>query len=200
MIKKTLYPKTKRVKLKNRVVITEKLDGSNIGFFKVNGELVIAQRNNIFLLNELEVNKQMLYKGLLGWIEEYGQDLKERLIEGSGFFGEWIGMGKIKYPELDKKVYMFAKANYDKGEIKNLYYEHELFKYPFENQEFPEYVGIVPIVMERYTYPYIKTLNQEYEIYKNRVNRNVEGFIIAQNNNVNKYVRMKNGKLQEHYE
>lgn len=200
MKKKTLYPKTKRVQLKNRVVITEKLDGSNIGFFKVNGELVIAQRNNIFLLNELEENKQMLYKGLLGWIEENGQDLKEKLIEGSGFFGEWIGMGKIKYPELDKKVYMFAKANYDKGEIKNLYYEHELFKYPFENQEFPEYVGIVPVVMERDTYPYIETLNNEYEIYKNRVNRNVEGFIIAQNNNVNKYVRMKNGKLQDHHE
>ena len=46
MIKRTLYPKTKRVQYKNRVVITEKLDGSNIGFFKVNGELVIAQRNN----------------------------------------------------------------------------------------------------------------------------------------------------------
>ena len=33
MIKKTLYPKTKRVKFKNKVVITEKIDGSNIGFF-----------------------------------------------------------------------------------------------------------------------------------------------------------------------
>lgn len=77
MIKKTLYPKTKRVKFKNRVVITEKLDGSNIGFFKVNGELVIAQRNNIFLVSELEENKGMLYKGLKGWIEENGEDLKK---------------------------------------------------------------------------------------------------------------------------
>ena len=33
-----------------------------------------------------------------------------------------------------------------------------------------------------------------------KVNRNVEGFILAQNNNVNKYVRMKNGKLQDHHE
>lgn len=47
MIKKTLYPKTRRVKLKSKVVITEKLDGSNIGFFKVNGELLIAQNNNV---------------------------------------------------------------------------------------------------------------------------------------------------------
>lgn len=200
MIKKTLYPKTKRVQFKNRVVITEKLDGSNIGFFKVNDELVIAQRNNIFVSNELQENKEMLYKGLLGWIEEHGEDLKNRLIEGSGFFGEWIGMGKIKYPELDKKVYMFAKANYDKGEIKNLYYEHELFKYPFENQEFPEYIGIVPVVEERNSFPEIETLDYNYELYKLKVNRNVEGFVIAQNNNVNKYVRMKNGKLQDHHE
>ena len=55
-------------------------------------------------------------------------------------------MGKIGYQELDKKVYMFAKANYDNGAIKNLYYEHDLFKYPFINQEFPEYIGIVPVV------------------------------------------------------
>ena len=198
MLKKTLYPKTKRVKLENKVVITEKLDGSNIGFFKVNGELVIAQRNNIFLIGELEENKQKLYRGLMAWLEEHGEDLKNKLIEGSGFFGEWMGMGKLKYPDLDKKVYMFAKANYDKGEIKNLYYEHELFKYPFENQQIPEYVGIVPVVEERSYYPNIEELNYIYENYK--VDRNVEGFIIAQNNNVNKYVRMKNGKLQDHHE
>ena len=200
MIKKTLYPKTKRVQFKNRVVITEKLDGSNIGFFKVNGELIIAQRNNIFLMNELEENKQMLYKGLKGWLEENGEDLQNRLMEGSGFFGEWIGMGKIKYPDLDKKVYMFAKANYDKEEIKNLYYEHELFIYPFENQEIPEYIGIVPVVEQRSSYPDIETLDYNYELYKIKVNRNVEGFILAQNNNVNKYVRMKNGQLQAHHE
>lgn len=200
MIKKTLYPKTKRVMYKNKAVITEKLDGSNIGFFKINGELLIAQRNNIFLMSELEENKQMLYKGLLGWINENGEDLKNRLIEGSGFFGEWIGMGKIKYPDLDKKVYMFAKANYDKGEIKNLYYEHELFIYPFENQEFPEYIGIVPVVEERENQLNVEGLDLLYSYYSNKVKRNVEGFIIAQNNNVNKYVRMKNGKLQNHHE
>ena len=65
MEKRTLYPKTKRVLFKNRVVVTEKLDGSNIGFFKVKGELLIAQRNNIFKMSELEENKGMLYQGLL---------------------------------------------------------------------------------------------------------------------------------------
>lgn len=65
MIRKTLYPKTKRVLFKNKVVVTEKLDGSNIGFFKVKGELLIAQRNNIFKMSEMEENKGMLYQGLL---------------------------------------------------------------------------------------------------------------------------------------
>jgi hypothetical protein len=65
MEKRTLYPKTKRVLFKNRVVITEKLDGSNIGFFKVKGELLIAQRNYIFKMSEAEENKGMLYQGLL---------------------------------------------------------------------------------------------------------------------------------------
>lgn len=48
---------------------------------------------------------------------------------------------------------------------------------------------------------WVMTTNHEnYEIYKTKVNRNVEGFVIAQNNNVNKYVRMKNGQLQAHHE
>lgn len=200
MIKKQLYPKTKRVGLKNEVVITEKLDGSNIGFFKLNGELHIAQRNNIFIMGELENNKGMLYSGLLGWLQKNGEHLKENLIEGSGFFGEWIGMGKIKYPDLDKKVYMFAKFNYEKDQVKNLYYKHELFIYPFLEQKVPHYIGIVPVIEVRESYPTIELLNTIYSYYTEKANRSVEGFIIEQNNNVNKYVRMKNGKLEEHKE
>lgn len=90
----------------------------------------------------------MLYKGLYGWLNEHGEDLTDRLIEGSGFFGEWIGQGCLKYPDLDKRVYMFAKANYQNNEIKNLYYDRELFLYPFIDQNFPDYIGIVPIVIE----------------------------------------------------
>jgi hypothetical protein len=136
----------------------------------------------------------------IGWLQEHGEDLTNRLIENSGFFGEWIGMGKIKYPELDKRVYMFAKANYDKGEAKNVYYEHELFMYPFENQEFPDYIGIVPVVKVSEEIMTIDQLNQLYDEYRVQKSRLVEGFIIAQNNNVNKYVRMKNGNLQDHHE
>lgn len=135
-----------------------------------------------------------------GWINEHGQDLKERLYEGSGFFGEWIGMGKLKYPELNKKLYMFAKANFENNEVKNIYYDIELFKFPFVNQEFPDYLDIVPIVDIRNEYPEINTLNKLYKEYSLDVNRNVEGFIVIHNNSIKKYVRMKNGKLQDHHE
>lgn len=65
MVKLTLYPKTQRVALTNKIVITEKLDGSNLGIFKVRGKLLIAQRNYVFIEDELEENKDKLYSGLL---------------------------------------------------------------------------------------------------------------------------------------
>ena len=101
MIKKTLYPKTRRVKLKSKVVITEKLDGSNIGFFKVNGELLIAQRNNVFSMSELEDNIQMLYRGLKGWIDVNGENAhplyKFLRKEAKGIFSDKIKWNFTKF-------------------------------------------------------------------------------------------------------
>lgn len=48
MEKLTLYPKTERVKLNNKIVITEKLDGSNIGFFKVNRKTINCTKKLCF--------------------------------------------------------------------------------------------------------------------------------------------------------
>ena len=55
MIKKTIYPKTERVKISSENVceITEKLDGSNLCIFKLNEKLYIAQRNNIYGVDEI---------------------------------------------------------------------------------------------------------------------------------------------------
>ena len=86
------------------------------------------------------------------------------------------------------------------GAIKNIYYSHDLFVYPFENQEFPEYIGVVPVIQELNEYPQINYLNELYSNYKFELSRDVEGFIIINDNNVKKYVRMKNGKLQDHHE
>ena len=53
MIKKSIYPKTKRLGKENTVItITEKLDGSNLAFFKKDGVIHIATRSNILNLEE----------------------------------------------------------------------------------------------------------------------------------------------------
>ena len=200
MIRKKIYPKTKRVGIERGVVtITEKLDGSNIGFFKLDGELIVATRNNIIKFSEIEEVRQILYKGMYEWLITSGDILKQQLLEKSGFFGEWLGMGKLKYKDLDKRVYMFAKANIDTElDIRKICYKNELFIYPFLNKEIPSFIGIVPIVKSYKNYPTIEELDNLYNIYKNDKERNVEGFIILQENHIKKYVRMKNGKLEPH--
>lgn len=84
MIKKEIYPKTKRVKcIGTQIEITEKLDGSNLVIFKLNNEIHIVQRNNIFNINEIEENKDKLYKGLYQWLLDHKEQLQEELYENS---------------------------------------------------------------------------------------------------------------------
>ena len=201
MIKKSIYPKTKRIGNVNTVVITEKLDGSNLAFFKKDGVIYIATRNNI--LNTKEDTgefKSILYKGMQGWLSENLSKLEDLLCEGSVICGEWIGMGRLSYPNLDKRFYMFAKANleYDLS-LKNIVYIHDFFKYSFTNQEIPDFVGVVPIVKEVNFAPQIKDMDELYQEYTKEVDRDVEGFIICQSNSILKYVRMKNGKIEPHF-
>ena len=204
MIKKEIYPKTKRVSCSgDKVYLTEKLDGSNLVFFKKDNELYIAQRKNIFRITELEDVKDILYKGLYQWLNENKDVLIEELHNNSAICGEWIGMGCLKYnaDEFEKKWYMFAKANIDdEFNLYNLNYEHSLFVYPFVSQEIPKFIGVVPEVVELNVLPTKEHLDSIYEKYCAKVNRNVEGFVINYKNIITKYVRMKNGKLQEHFD
>lgn len=204
MIKKEIYPKTKRVSCSgDKVYITEKLDGSNLVFFKKNDELYIAQRKTIININELEEVKDKLYKGLYQWLLDNKDYLQEQLINDSAICGEWLGMGKLKYDvsEFGKGWYMFAKANIDEGyNLYNLIYDHELFKYPFLNQEIPKFIGIVPEVTVLNILPTKEHLDSVYEKYTSKVKRDVEGFVINYKNIISKYVRMKNGKLEEHFD
>lgn len=232
-IKKTLYPKTERIKLSNepRYIITEKLDGSNLGIFKSNSGLIIAQRNNVFFYvpwsGDTNLDKDNSYKGLLSWLEEHGQDLYDSLHPTSGVFGEWLAMGKINYAERfketydTKRFYVFAKANINEDlEIKNLYYNPELLKYPFVDQDIPSYIGVVPIVAQLHEQPSVSDLDKIYYDYVHEVNGieatpfpfdedlqqqiledlkyHVEGFVVQFNNNISKYVRHKNKKLEKH--
>ena len=204
VIKKEIYPKTQRLKVNgDRVYVTEKLDGSNLVFFKKNDILYIAQRKSIFAIGELEEVKGVLYKGLYQWLLDNKDLLQKELHEGSAICGEWLGMGCLKYTvdEFDKKWYMFAKANIDdEFNLYNLNYEHNLFIYPFISQKIPSFIGIVPEVIELNVIPTKEHLDSIYQKYSSKVNRNVEGFVINYRNNISKYVRMKNGKLQEHFD
>jgi hypothetical protein len=202
MIKKTIYPKTQRTTGLNKIIITEKIDGSNLTFFKYKDELYFAQRNFIFKLSELEEIKQKVYKGLYGWLTEHGKDLEERLNNNSVICGEWIGMGRIKYGQAFDgiKFLMFAKANVnEKFDLFNINYYQEFFIYPFVDGNIPDYIGKVPVVFIVTKQPEIQDLNERYDFYTNLVNRKVEGFIVNSGNSVSKYVRLKDGKLAEHH-
>lgn len=200
MIKKEIYPKTKRIGLKGIVTITEKVDGSNLCIFKTDGKLFVAQRTTIYEAGELE--SSMMYKGLFGWLEKHKINLLENLNENSVLCGEWVGMGKLKY-SFDQNFLMFAKANItEEFELTNLNYNINHFIYPFINQEIPSYIGIVPTVYQGSNLEFLskETLDTLYTKYIEKVGRSVEGFVVNYENNIVKYVRMKNGKLSDHHE
>ena len=200
MIKKTLYTKTKRFGNTDNYVLTEKMDGSNLSFYKKDESLYIAQRNNIYQLSSIDENKDKMYKGLYGWLKEYGNDLEERLNSNSCVAGEWLGMGSIKYGDFTyERFLMFAKANVNvKHEMYGVYYDFELFNYPFKQQMFPEYIGTVPLVETLSIRPTVEYLDARYEQYSAEQNRKVEGFIVTDGYSAEKYVRFKSGKLEDH--
>lgn len=203
MIKKSIYPKTKRFGDGKDIYITEKMDGSNLAFFKLYGELYIAQRNTIFELSKIDGFSKQMYRGLYQWSKEHGQELEESLIEGAAIIGEWIGMGRIKYPNINDnpRFLQFAKANINmKLELFNIVYNREWFKYSFEDQHIPSFLGMVNLVKTVQSKPSVKELDELYDDYAWRIGRPVEGFIIADDKTCTKYVRFKDGTLSEHRE
>jgi hypothetical protein len=200
MLLKEIYPKTTRISCQNNVQITEKLDGSNLCIFKKDDVLYIAQRKRIISYNDIEQDKQYFYKGLYQWLKDNFEVLNT-INNNSVVCGEWLGMGKIKYPTFDKKFYMFAKANIDDDfKLYNINYNHTLFGYSFEAQAVPVCIGIVPVVADLQCLVGKEQLDELYQEYTQQEGRNVEGFVINYNNNITKYVRMKNGRLSEHFD
>jgi len=200
-VKCSLYPKTSRHgKIDTSVIVTEKIDGSNLGLFKFDGKLYIAQRNWVIPIDQLDA---ITYKGLRAWLEQYGEHLQDNLQEGACIFGEWVGMGKLKYPEDWPRFQQFAKCNVmhldGLWQPKNLYYDRQLFKWSYVEQKQPEYITSVPLVATRDSIPTIDELDQHYDWYINTEGRDVEGFIVILNNTVSKYVRYKNGKQTPHH-
>jgi hypothetical protein len=192
---KTLYPKTARI-WNCKIIITEKLDGSNLWIFKINWKILIAQRNHCFYTDELD--KSLMYKWLFVRLNENKDKLD--LCEWSWIFGEWIWMGQINYTwtDIDKKFYIFAKANIDENlEVRNLNYDRSLFIHPFESKIIPDFIWVVPWILETDVIS-IDKLDNLYDSYHKLVNRKVEWFIINNNNQITKYVRFKNWKESKH--
>lgn len=204
-VKTTIYGKTKRLGAVNsKHVITEKLDGANIAFFKYEGGLHVAQRNTIFMPRELNDSLACasMYKGLFGWLQDYGPLLEEDLQPNACIHGEWIGMGCLGYGDEFKRFVQFAKSNIQRIDgvfsTKNVYYDHELFKWSYVSQAQPEFIESVPIIAEVDVTPDKFYLDHLYLNYTMDLERNCEGFIVNTNNTIVKYVRMKNGTLTEH--
>lgn len=189
------YPKTARIK-KNKLVITEKLDGATLGIFKYNNELLIFQRTKSFFSYELD-EIQTLYKGLYKWINKNEEELLNSLGEGQGFFGEWIGMGQIKYGDKlgDNKLFIFCtgQINEDK-EILFLTYRHNEFDSYFNN-DIPKFLSKVTIITE--TNNLDIDYKELFENYQKTKDYMVEGLVICWENNVRKYVvnKFRHGKL-----
>lgn len=192
-MKKTLYPKTRRIS-DQKTIITEKLDWSNLWIFKLNWELIIAQRNHIYKLSGVDSNK--CYKWLFGRLQENKEALD--LYEWSWVFGEWIGMWKIWYwNTLDKRFYIFAKARIDENyDISNLQYSD--LNYAFNEACIPACIYEVPVVEETDDIVDIKYLDNLYDGYTKEIWRRVEWFVVNTKWNINKYVRYKNGKETAH--
>ena len=76
MIEFTLYPKT--IRYNEGYIITEKLDGSNLGIGKIGEQVYICQRNYVIPLEEVQHGSNSIYKGLTEFCREYGEQLKEK--------------------------------------------------------------------------------------------------------------------------
>jgi len=211
MLKQSIYPKTQRLPLAPTIQITEKVDGSNLVLFSANGKLWVAQRNSMFKLEDIKnktIKSDSLYRGLYQFLMDHGDDLEKDIYEGSAICGEWLGMGKLKYDNAfaPHRFLMFGKARIDDQDspttLSRLVYTRDVLGYAFNEGVIPSYIGVVPLVevahsYEALTLPYLDAL---YERYTEKVGRPVEGFVIQYAGGILKYVRMKNGKIEPHFD
>ena len=204
-------PKTTRYSDSEKgFIITEKLDGSNLGIGRIGEQIYICQRNYVFTLEEIINGTKLEYKGLRDWLVKHEQELKELIYDGSIIFVEWLGMGKLKYLHLDKfknRFHIFAKGRINLKnnslELSNLVYDPSLLHYAFILQEIPSFISIVPIVDTEIKSISTEVLDNLYEVYCNEEQRQVEGFIILDksSNTIRKYARYnREGKLVSHKE
>lgn len=88
----------------DNIVIQEKIDGANASFRRVGNELVAFSRNH-----------QLTPENNLGGFYEYVQGLDIHIGEGLIFFGEWTNPHKVKYPEHQKKFFLYDIYDIESG-------------------------------------------------------------------------------------
>lgn len=196
---KEIYPKTERVKNEGlSILVSEKIDGQNLGLFVNKGELFIITRNTIMDFKSMSPEKVQTYKGLYNWLLKHEIELIDSLYEQSIIFGEWVGES-FHYKKLGYCFLAFAKARInDEFKVNKFNWDLDLLKYVFNKQEFPIFISKAPIVARINVVPSIEFLDHMYEEYCQKVDRKVEGFILNFGNSIQKYVRMKRGKVVPH--
>lgn len=179
----------------------------------MDGTLYIAQRKNILTLDEAK-DAPGLYRGPGEWLTAHGEDLAQRIRPGSLICGEWLGMGKLKYPDSFGRYNMFAKARLAPCEQisgasideSTLCYDPDEFYRAFsadgtEYAAVPDYIGTVPVIARTNEAPTTGYLDGVYAEYADRVQRPVEGIVISQKELPGrrcKYVRLKNSIATPH--
>lgn len=88
----------------DNIVIQEKIDGANASFRRVGDELVAFSRNH-----------QLTPENNLGGFYEFVQGLDIHIGEGLIFFGEWTNPHKVKYPEHQKKFFLYDIYDIESG-------------------------------------------------------------------------------------
>ncbi len=195
-IKKTMYPKTLRI-TDDRYVVTEKLDGSNLGIANVNGELVYFTRKWMISANNVS---EAQYPELRLFNEMYEDEIMSYLPINTVVFGEWIGQGRIKYKidktDMSKRFYAFAFAglrpDFMKPEAERFTYIKYVHEWKHEELEQPEWINFVPYLGTAETKDEAIGLYREVSLLDNESVS--EGLVIRNGNVPRKYVVHKHGK------
>lgn len=79
-----------------RVIIQEKIDGSNTAMYNDNGRLRLYSRSQ-------ELTEEDGLSGFVKYAREKEKKILEHLPNGYVLYGEWLNQGKINYNSLAKQ-------------------------------------------------------------------------------------------------
>lgn len=111
----------KQIEKGEKIVIQEKLDGSNTAIYNDNGKIRYFSRNQ-------ELTGEDGLGGFNKWIQQKEDKILENLPNGYVLYGEWLGQGKINYNSLAKQEKIEPYYAFDLVK--------EIINKPTENEDF----------------------------------------------------------------